>query len=239
MNVREAVLGRRSVRGFLNRPVGREVIERVLDTARRAPSGGNLQPWRLYALAGEPLARLKQAMSDLARVPALEQPPMGPSYPRGLHSPYRERRFENGEQLYAALGIPREDKPARLRQFARNYQLFDAPVGLFCYIDRRMNPAQYADLGSYLQTVMLLLHEEGLASCAQGAWSRYPHVVAEVLKPLEELALFCGMAVGYEDPGEPANALRTVRAPLAEVVDFVGWGEQPETDGEVTRQPEE
>ncbi|WP_405904139.1 nitroreductase [Streptomyces sp. NBC_00656] len=220
MFVREAVLARRSVRGFLDRPVDRDVVKRVLDTARRSPSSGNLQPWRLYALAGEPLAQLKESMADLSQVPPAAQPA---SYPPKLHSPYRERRFQNGEQLYEALRIPREDKPARLRQFARNYQLFDAPVGLFCYVDHRMTRAQWADLGMYLQTVMLLLHEEGLASCAQGAWTRYPHVVAEVCEPSEELVLFCGMAIGYEDPAQPVNTLRTTRAPLEEIAAFVGW----------------
>jgi nitroreductase len=227
LDVREAVLARRSVRGYLDRPVGRRVIERVLDAARWAPSGGNLQPWRLYVVSGAPLARLKEAMVELSQVPPAEQPAMGPSYPPKLHSPYRERRFHNGEQLYAVLGIPREDKGTRMRQFARNYQLFDAPVGLFCYVDQRMTRAQWADLGIYLQTVMLLLQEQGLASCAQGAWSHYSHAVAEVLDPPEELLLFCGMAIGYEDPDEPANTLRTVRAPLAETVDFVGWDDQP------------
>lgn len=227
MDVREAVLSRRSVRGFLDRPVDRDVLERVLDLARRAPSGGNLQPWRIHVLTGRPLAHLTKLMTERIESGGHADEQLYPIYPPGLHSPYRERRFRSGEQLYELVGIPREDKAARLHWFSRNYRFFDAPVGLFCYVDRRMGAAQWSDLGMYLQTVMLLLQEEGLASCPQEAWSLYHRTVAEVVGPSEEMMLFCGMAIGYEDPEEPANALRTERAPLAEIADFVGWdGEQ-------------
>jgi nitroreductase len=162
-------------------------------------------------------------MAERARPGSAGESPEYPVYPAGLASPYRERRFHSGEQLYGALGIAREDKAARLRWFARNYQFFGAPVGVFCYVDRRMGAAQWSDLGMFLQTVMLLLRREGLDSCPQEAWSRYHRTVAEVVRPPEELMLFCGMAIGVEDPDDPGNSVTIDRAPLTEVADFIGW----------------
>ncbi|HVV10523.1 nitroreductase family protein [Amycolatopsis sp.] len=223
MDIREAVESRRSVRGFLDRAVDLQVLREVLRIAARAPSGGNLQPWRVYLLAGEPLARLKKQAAELARTGAPVEDPEYAIYPPDLTSPYRERRSETGRRLYGALGISRHDRAARKRWFTRNYELFGAPAGLFCYVDRQMGAAQWADLGMFLQTVMLLLRREGLASCPQEAWSVYHRTVAEVIGPPPELMLFCGMAIGYEDPAEPANAARTGRAPVEEFATFIGW----------------
>jgi nitroreductase len=223
VDVREAVMTRRSVRGFLDTPVSRHTLEQVLETACRAPSGGNLQPWRLYALTGNPLNQLKDSTAERIAAGTPPDEPQYTIYPPDLTAPYRDRRFHCGEQLYSALGVPREDKDGRQRQFARNYQLFGAPVGLFCYIDRQMGAAQWADLGMYLQNVMLLLTAEGLASCPQEAWSLHHRTVAEIVKPPQELMLFCGMAIGYEDPAHPANHHHTERAPLTEVATFQGW----------------
>jgi len=221
MDVREAVLGRRSVRGFLEQPVEPALLRRVLEAAQRTPSGGNLQPWRVFVLSGAPLEQLKKLMAERIEGGAVPDEPEYAIYPPNLFTPYRERRFRNGEQLYGHVGIPREDKLSRLAWFARNYQFFGAPTGLFCYVDERMGPPQWADLGMYLQTVMLLLQEEGVSSCAQEAWSVYHGTVAEVVHPGPGMVLFSGMAIGYEDPDEPANALRAERAPLAEVVTFL------------------
>jgi nitroreductase len=224
VNVEDAVVARRSVRGFRGDPVDRAVLERVLTLACRAPSGGNLQPWRVYALTGEPLATLKQRMAERLQSPDGQDERRYEIYPPKLMSPYRERRFDSGEQLYAALRIPRHDKAARRQWFERNFELFGAPVGLFCYIHQRMGRAQWADLGMYLQSVMLLLQEQGLDSCPQEAWSVYHQTVAEVIKPPEDYLLFCGMAIGVKDEAEPANSIRIERAPHEEVVDLRGWG---------------
>ena len=223
MDVYQAVEQRASVRGFTDREVDRAVIERVLRAASRAPSGGNLQPWKLYVLTGEPLAAVKRRVGE--RVAGRDAPdaPEYPIYPAGLTTPYRDRRFACGELLYSALGIPREDKGGRLRQFAHNFEFFGAPVGAFCYIDRQMGPPQWSDVGMYLQTVMLLLEAEGLSSCAQEAWSMYHRSVAEVVGPPDELMLFCGMAIGFRDPDHPANGVRMERAPLEETVSLLGW----------------
>lgn len=223
MDVYQAVDQRASARAFTDRAVDRAVIDRVLAAASRAPSGGNLQPWKLYVLTGEPLATVKNLVGE--RVAGSDSPdvPEYPIYPAGLTSPYRDRRFSCGELLYSALQIPREDKGGRLRQFARNFEFFGAPVGAFCYIDRQMGSAQWSDVGMYLQTVMLLLESEGLSSCAQEAWSIYHRTVADVVGPPEELMLFCGMAIGYRDTGHPANTVRMERAPLEETVSLLGW----------------
>ncbi len=223
MDVYQAVDQRSSVRAFTDRAVDRAIIDRVLRAASRAPSGGNLQPWRLYVLTGEPLAKVKHLVGE--RVAGRDTPdtPEYPIYPAGLTSPYRDRRFSCGELLYSALRIPREDKAGRLRQFAHNFEFFGAPVGAFCYIDRQMGSPQWSDVGMYLQTVMLLLEAEGLSSCAQEAWSMYHRTIADVVDPPDELMLFCGMAIGYRDPDHPANGVRMERAPLEETVSLLGW----------------
>jgi nitroreductase len=222
MSVSEALLKRRSVRGFLDRPVPVETIRRLVAAAARAPSGGNLQPWKLYVLAGSPLDALRAVMAQrIAELPRGEKTEYD-IYPPNLHSPYNERRFEIGEALYSAIGIPREDKAARRLQFSRNFGFFGAPVGLFCFIDRRMGPPQWSDLGMYLQSLMLLAVDEGLATCPQECWSLYPQTVAQFVAAPPELMLFCGMAIGYEDTQAKANRLRAVRAPLDEFATFIG-----------------
>ncbi|SPA41140.1 putative OXIDOREDUCTASE PROTEIN [Cupriavidus taiwanensis] len=222
MKVSQAVASRKSVRGFLPRAVAPDTIRRVLDAAARAPSGGNLQPWHIHVVGGEALERLRDIMrARIAEAPTGEAREYD-IYPRELVSPYRERRFEVGEALYHHLGIPREDKARRLAQFASNFTFFGAPLALFCTVDRRMGPPQWSDLGMYLQTVMLLLREEGLDSCAQECWAMYPQTIAEFLSLPAGRMLFSGMAIGYEDPEAPANRLRAGRAPLAEFTDFIG-----------------
>ncbi|MEX3942942.1 nitroreductase [Paraburkholderia sp. BR10937] len=222
MKVSEAVTSRRSVRQFLPDPVDPAVIRRVLDTAARAPSGGNLQPWHVHVVGGESLAKLKSIMADrIAQAPAGE-PMEYDVYPRELGSPYRERRFQVGEDLYRSIDVAREDRPGRLRQFARNYAFFDAPLALFCSVDRQMGPPQWADLGMFLQTVMLLLREADLHSCAQECWARYAQSVGEFLALPRERMVFCGMAIGHEDADAPINQWRSARVPLDEFVQFDG-----------------
>ncbi len=221
MQVHEAVTTRRSVRAFLPDPVPAETIRRVLSLSARAPSGGNLQPWHIDVLAGEPLAALKARMQLLLQAGAQEEPAYA-VYPPSLPSPWRDRRFEVGEAMYARLGIPRDDKAARRCWFANNFAFFGAPVALFCSIDRRMGPPQWSDCGMYLQNVMLLLREEGLDSCAQECWAHYPDTVGRNLDLPPGRMLFTGMSIGRADPAHPVNALRSARAPIEETVRFIG-----------------
>ncbi|MER7807580.1 nitroreductase [Streptomyces sp900116325] len=219
MDVYEAVVSRRAVRGFTDRPVPREVLERVLSAAAWAPSASNLQPWHAYVLTGAPLAELKKRAGERIAAGDPWDEPEYEQYPPALKSPYRERRSAFGEQRYGALGIPHEDVEARQRAASANWDCFGAPAALFCYIDRDLGPAQWSDVGMYLQTVMLLLRAEGVHSCAQMAWAKYRKTVAEVLSPPDELVLFCGMSIGFEDV--TVGYTRTGRASLDETVTFV------------------
>ena len=221
MNVADAVAARFSARAFLDQPVPVEQIRRILDRARQAPSGGNLQPWHVYVVAGRPLRKLRGKIRRRALLKPRGEEPEYNVYPPELGEPYRTRRFKCGEDLYAAIGIPREDRAARLRQFARNFEAFGAPVVLFFTIDRRMGQNQWAHLGMFMQTVMLLAVEEGLHTCPQEAWSAFHQTVAEFLGLPDEQMFYCGMAMGHADLEHPINRWRTERAPLDEIAKFL------------------
>lgn len=220
MNVSEAVAARSSIRAFLDTPVSDELLRELLSKSARAPSGGNVQPWRLFVLNGD---RTRELVEHVQAWNAAGKPNTPPYriYPEGLSEPYRSSRFKVGEDMYALLGIPREDKPARLRHLARNMRFFDAPAAFFCYVDRQMGPPQWSDLGMFLQTFMLLAQEAGLSTCAQEAWCNQADAVAEFVQPPDELMLFCGMAIGYADPDAPVNTLRSDREPLEVFARFV------------------
>jgi nitroreductase len=215
MDVSEAVARRISIRAFLPDPVAGEVVAEILARAAQAPSGGNLQPWRVYGLAGAPLAEFKAlvAANPFGETPEYEV------YPPNLWEPFRTRRFQNGEDLYATIGIPREDRAARLRQLAKNGEFFGAPVGLFFCLDRKLGPPQWADLGMFMQNVMLLAVERGLDTCPQEYWARYPQTVARFLEIPDDHMVFSGMALGRRDPDHPINTLRASRDA------FEVWGE--------------
>jgi len=219
MNVSEAIERRVSIRAFRPDPVEKALVSEILERAARAPSGGNLQPWRVYALAGDPLAQFKA----LVAANPMGEAPEYDVYPPNLWDPFRTRRFQNGEDLYATIGIPREDKPARLRQLAKNGEFFGAPVGLFFCLDRKLGPPQWADLGMYMQNVMLLAVERGLDTCPQEYWARYPQTVARFVGLPEDHMLFSGMALGYRDPDHPINTLRASRDPMDAWCELKGW----------------
>jgi nitroreductase len=198
------------------------LIRSILDTARQAPSGGNLQPWHVHVLGGERLREFKALIAD-----RLQSQPNGEGseyniYPPNLKEPYRSRRFKCGEDLYQTIGVPRDNRPARLAQFAKNFDFFGAPMALFFSIDRDMGQDQWADVGMFMQNVMLLIHEHGLHSCPQEAWSVWHKTVADFLSLRPEMMLFCGMAVGHRDETAAINRLKTDRAPLEEIATFVG-----------------
>ncbi len=217
MNVVDAVHQRSSIRQFLDTPVGDDQVRGLLTDAARSPSGGNVQPWRIYVVNGPSMVRLREF---LPTQPPIEAPEYE-IYPRGLTEPYRTNRFTVGEQMYALLGIPREDKPARLTQFARNGDFFGAPAAMFCFVDRQMGPPQWSDLGMFLQTFMLLAVERGLATCAQEYWSvRHAAIASFVGAPDDEM-LFCGVSIGHADPDAPVNGLRSERMPLDQWATFV------------------
>jgi nitroreductase len=223
VNVSDAIDSRMSCRAFLPAPLPEATVRAILETARRSPSGGNVQPWWVHVLTGEPLAeflgivRMKLAVNPRGDGAEYD------IYPRDLVEPYRSRRFKCGEDMYATIGVPREDKAARLRHFARNFELFGAPVALFFCLDRRMGPPQWSDIGMYMQSVMLLAREHGLHTCAQEAWSHWYRTVGDFLNLPPEHMLFSGMALGLRDESHPINRLRTDRAPLEEFATLRGF----------------
>lgn len=225
MDVFEAIDSRFSCRSFGPKPVEAKLVQELVEGAARAASGGNLQPWWVYALAGEPLAELKRqvAVAIAGKDPREEAVCEYPIYPSQLWQPYKSRREEHGVQLYEALDIPREDKAGRLAQYKRNFEFFGAPVGLFIAIDRRMGPGQWADLGSYLHTLMYLARARGLDTCPQQSWARVHGIVRTFLQMPPEQMLYCGVALGHSDPSQPVNRIRSRRAPVEEFCTFLGF----------------
>jgi nitroreductase len=216
MKVSQAIATRKTVRAFRSDPVETETIRRILLQAARAPSGGNLQPWRVYVLLGaardELVRRVKEQMT---------QTPMGETpeyhiYPPQLTEPYKTRRFRIGEAMYATMGIPREDRAGRLKHFVRNWEFFGAPVGMIFTIDRQMQQGQWADLGMFMENIMLLAREEGLHTCPQEAWALWHKTIREYLTVPQNEMIFCGMGLGHADDAAPVNALESERAPLEE-----------------------
>lgn len=215
MQVSDAIAARRSVRGYLDRPVDETMLRDLAIRASRAATGGNIQPWHIDIVHGRAMTELKSIMAGKLERGESESPGYD-IYPREMTDAAKARTFGIGEALYGALGIPREDKAARKRWFARNFQFFGAPAAYFCTIDRRMGPPQWADCGMYLQNLMLLAVEAGLATCPQECWAVYPDTIEAFLGTPPERMLFCGVAIGYEDPDEAANTLRAPRAPAEE-----------------------
>ncbi len=223
MDVRDAVASRYSCRAFLPTPVPEQTVRDIIELAARAPSAGNMQPWQVDVIAGERV----EALKDLLR-PRMGELPRGEGtqytiYPPEMNATFRKRRFEVGEMLYKSIGVPREDKPARYRQYGRNFEFFGAPVGLFFSIDRALGVAQYSDMGGLIQTVMLLARGYGLHACAQQAWASWPKTVSDFLKLPDHMMLYSGMALGHEDTSAPINSWRSPRAPLHEFASFSGF----------------
>ena len=221
--VTEAVLNRRSTRAFLDTPVSLETVKTILETARRSPSGSNVQPWFVDGITGSPLTDLlTDVKTSLAANPKGEGSEYELYFP-DMPEPYRSRRFQCGEDMYATIGVTRENKLGRLIQFAQNFEGFGAPVMLFFSIDRRFGPAQWAHLGMYMQTIMLLAEEYGLATCPQEAWMVMYKTVSRHIALPDDRMLYCGMALGYADTSAPINTLVTARAQLDEYVTTRGF----------------
>jgi nitroreductase len=226
MDVLEAIESRISCRAFLDKPVDLSVVTELIERAARAASGGNLQPWRVHAMTGAPLAEVKrQAAATMEGRDPRHVEAEYPIYPKELWEPFKGHREHHGVQLYGALKIDRNDADARVRQYKENFKFFDAPVGLFVTIDRRLGPGQFSDLGSYITTLMLLARAHGLDTCPQESWARAYRTVGAFLKLPPEQMLFCGLAIGYRDTEHPANSFRSPRASLQEFCTFIGFDE--------------
>ena len=217
MKVTDAVMARKSVRSFLPDPISNETIRELLETASRSPSGGNLQPWRIWVINDESMDSFLRHLADSPASDTFQYQ----IYPPSLWDPYRICRYEVGEQMYATIGVGRDDKPGRLKQFARNMEFFGAPAAIFCFVDHRMGLPQWSDLGMFLQTFMLLAEEAGYQTCAQEAWSTAHQQIQSFTGAPDDLMLFCGVAIGKADHAHPINSLTTTRLPVEEFATFL------------------
>ncbi len=219
MDILEAMRGRRSIRAYLPRPVERSTIEAILEAARWAPSGVNIQPWDVAVVSGTTKQRLAEAI--LAARAAGEPERAGYRYyPAEWQEPYKARRRACGLAMYAALRIGRADETRRLEAWNANYRFFDAPVGLLFFLDRRLGQGSWLDLGMFMQNVMLAAEGHGLATCPQASLADYPDLVRAALGRDDDALLVAGMALGYADPDAPVNGYRTEREPVEAFATF-------------------
>lgn len=223
MKVSDALNSRKTIRAFKADPISQEVLTDILETASRTASGGNLQPWHVHVLGPYDVQKLVDKVA--AQLP---ETPMGQGaeydiYPRKLKDPYKSRRFDIGERMYATLGIPREDKAARLMWFANNFRFFGAPNAFIFSIDRQMCEGQWSDLGMFIQSIMLLAREYGLDTCPQEAWAIWQGTIREMFEIPEDRIVFCAMGIGYRDDEAVVNSLDSPRAPLEEWASFSGF----------------
>lgn len=221
--VTDALKRRISTRAFLPTAVSEDEVRDLLDTARWAASGGNLQPWHVHVVAGEARQRVIDAVRERLEAAPFEDESEFGAYPKKLWDPYRTRRYELGEQMYEIMGIPREDKAARLNHLLQNFEFFGAPVGVFFSLDARMNPNQWGHLGMFIMAFMLAAEEKGLATCAQEAWMTRHRTIASTLGLPEDQRIWCGLALGHADPDAAVNTLRSERAGVDDFAVFEGF----------------
>ncbi|QPF76492.1 nitroreductase [Roseateles sp. DAIF2] len=211
------------MRAFLPTPVERAVIEDILRVASRAPSGTNTQPWQVHVLTGAAKTRLSERIMAVYDDPE-ELATHGEEYayyPREWVSPFIDRRRKVGWDLYGLLGIAKGDKARMHDQHGRNYQFFDAPVGLMFTIDRVMQQGSWLDYGMFLQNIMVAARGRGLHTCPQAAFTQFHRVIAEELGLEPRQQLVCGMSLGYADPAAVENGLITEREPVAGFARFL------------------
>ncbi|RYY27417.1 MAG: nitroreductase [Sphingomonadales bacterium] len=215
----ETIAGRRrSVRAFLPDPVDRAVIERAVAAAGTAPSSCNTQPWKLHIVSGEKLARLRDALIDVAKAGTPTSPEVEHAQP--YREQYRDRQIDAAVRLFAAQGVGRHDRDARMASFLRNYAFFDAPHAAFLYIPADGGLREAADCGKFAQTFMLALTAAGIGSCPQGALSHYPDIVRNVLGLEESGRLLVGISFGYADEADPTSAVRPERCAVEDLAEF-------------------
>ncbi len=210
MRVSDALKERKATRAFLDKPVEREKITRILDVARHAPSGTNTQPWKVAVVCGKTKEKLCSAMEETFRSGTLGAMDFQ-YYPKSFEGVYKDRRRACGLQMYSTLNIARDDKQRQTDQWAANYRAFDAPMMLLFFIDNILETGSFFDYGMFAQSVMLAAIEEGLATCPQAALAEYPQLTKEILGYSEETTLIVGLAIGYEDKEAVINSYRTPR----------------------------
>ncbi|HIG29748.1 MAG TPA: nitroreductase [Verrucomicrobiales bacterium] len=219
MDVLDAIIGRASTRAFLDRPVSRGILHKILDTARWAPSGVNSQPWQVCVVTGESKQRISDSI--VAAMEAGHKPnPDYRYYTKEFPELYRERQVACGKALYGALGIQREDKQRRKEQWMKNYHGFGAPAEIFIFIESIMEKGSWLDMGMFVQNIMLAARGCGVETCPQAALAEFPDIVRNELKIDSSRHLICGIAVGYADFTDPVNQYRTERESVDQ---FTEW----------------
>lgn len=218
----EVLWARRSVRAFRPTPIPRAWVEQLLAQAARAPSGANMQPWRVHVLTGSALRRV----TEQARAVAVDRERLSSLkgryqyYPGTWKAAFKARRREVGLALYDALGLKKGDEAGMQAQHLRNFEFFGAPVGLLFTVDQSLTQGSWLDLGMFLQTLMLAATAEGLHTCAQAAWCHFHEPMAQWLSFGPDEVLVCGMALGHADPEAIENTLVTSRVPVSEFSTF-------------------
>lgn len=221
MNIFEALKRRKSVRAFLDKTIEQEKIEIILNAAKYAPSGVNMQPWKVYIVSGKTKCEIETKIIDAFE--SGEKANMDYSYyPLRWDEPYKSRRKETGLLMYETLRIAKEDKEKQKEQWKANYRAFDAPVVLYFFIDSSLEKGSWLDYGMFLQSIMLAATELCLGSCMQAALAEYPDIIRKELNVGEDKILLCGMALGYEDTNAAINSYRTERITLEEFTQFYG-----------------
>jgi nitroreductase len=222
MHIDEVLIKRRSVRAFRPDPVPRALLEEILRQAARAPSGTNIQPWKVHVVAGEARARLEREVMAHRET---DPPDASAEFSRAgkRKEPYVSRMRKLGKAMYGLLGIPKGDAAASWAQWGRNYQFFDAPVGLVLTIDKDLDAMSYLDVGMFLMALLLAAKARGLDTCAQGAWNQYWTVTRRVLNVPEDQYIICGVSLGYADEDHPVNALIAEREPIEAFATFHGY----------------
>ena len=229
MHIDAAIRSRKSVRRFLPLSIPRHVVEHILQVAARAPSGNNVQPWHVHVLAGDAKHALCTDILKAASTQTGQHDAQYSYYPDNWFEPYLGRRRATGFGLYETLGITRDDLLAREQQNLRNYQFFDAPVGLLISLDRRLNTGSFMDLGMFIQNILLAARGQGLHTCAQAAFAWYHQIVRRHVPLSDHDILVCGIALGHEDREAPENSMETPRAPVASFASFHGFHEREMT----------
>ena len=221
MTLDEVLARRRSVRAFRPDPVPREMVEDILRAAARAPSGTNIQPWKIHVAAGEVRQTLEREVMAHRET---DPPDVRAEFPRmsKRKEPYTSRMRKLGKEMYGLIGIPKGDQAANWRQWGRNFQFFGAPVGLILTIDKDLDAMSYLDTGTFVMAIMLAAKARGLDTCAQGAWNNYWTITRRVLQVPDDEYIVCGVSLGWADETDPVNTLVSEREPLESFATFHG-----------------
>ena len=213
--VDQVISSRRSIRCFLPKPIPSSEISDILNIASRAPSGTNMQPWKVHVITGDTLQLLGQTLTDIFIDPsrANQYQSEYAYYPTEWFEPYRSRRRKVGFDLYGILGIKKGDYEAMKKQHRKNFSFFGAPVGLMFTIDRRLELGSWLDYGMFLQNIMIASRARGIDTCPQAAFIDFHKIIAEQLGFSENEQLVCGMSMGYADLSGVENQLQTEREP--------------------------